>query len=49
MTAAIAWSVTAVLAYAGLYRCADQTERLTLRLIGAYALSALTLALLTWR
>ncbi|MDH6709771.1 hypothetical protein P3T27_006520 [Kitasatospora sp. MAA19] len=45
---ALLWAVPATLAYAGLYRYVDHTARITLRLTGACALSALTLTIL-WR
>ncbi|MFJ9448186.1 hypothetical protein ACIRRH_41180 [Kitasatospora sp. NPDC101235] len=45
---ALLWAVSATVAYAGLYLTADSDSRPTLRLYGAYALSALTIALLIW-
>ncbi|MEU1284933.1 hypothetical protein [Kitasatospora sp. NPDC005856] len=45
---ALLWAVPAAAAYAGLYLTAGTDRRATLRLYGACALSALTLALLIW-
>jgi hypothetical protein len=50
MTAVLWWAVPTLLAYAGLYRAADRTTRHALRLTGAAALWATSLALIiTWR
>ncbi|MFG2913333.1 hypothetical protein ACGF0D_10640 [Kitasatospora sp. NPDC048298] len=48
MTAVLWWAVSAAAAYAGLYLTAGTDRRATLRLYGACALSALTIAILLW-
>lgn len=45
---ALLWAVSATVAYAGLYLAGSDDTRHTLRLYGACALSALTLALIIW-